>query len=318
VHVAADVDPEYDQQALGASVQALITRVLNEQHVQLRSDILTAHRDFARQVAAEILARERQAPAPAADAAGLAAEARAPDGGRRSSAAWLLLLPLLALGAFCWQLWNERETLNATVSAQQAALTAVEAELSDLRAARADDLDAVRETAGSRHAELIATIEWALNEDGRVGFDEPAFDDRRAADLETLLRDLVTAGFQGSVRLESHLGEFCLANDVDGVARLAAPGTPLEDCGRLGHPLDASTAVEERQSAAFASFMASSPLVNGSGIDVELVALDRAASVPTEPMPPNVTTAGEWNEAAGRNHRVRFSITPAGADVALR
>jgi hypothetical protein len=173
------------------------------------------------------------------------------------------------------------------------------------------DLDAERERAGSRYEDLIGVVEWALNQDGVVGFDEPAFDDRRAAELETLLADLVDAGFRGTVRLESHLGAFCLANEPDGGDGLAAADSSIDDCARVGHPLDESTSVEARQSAAFASFMASSPLLTDSGIEVQLVAHDRDSSEAALPMPASILTAGEWNEAARRNHRVRYLFVPA-------
>jgi CheY-like chemotaxis protein len=304
-------DAQYDQQALGASVQALITRVLNEQHVRLRSDVLSAHRDFARQVAAEILAKERPATSEAPAEAGAPVVPQAPSARSRSvSVAWLLLLPLLALGALYWQTRDERDAYAAGMGRLQSALEQGEAELAALRAARVNDEDAERQLANGRYLDLVHAVEWALNQDSRVGFDEPAFDDRRATELETLLGDLVDAGFRGTVRLESHLGEFCLVNDPDGGYRLAPPGAVLDECSRMGHPLDESTSIEERQSAGFASFVASSPLLDDTGIRVELVALDREGSDPVEPVPATVTTAGDWNEAARRNHRVSYTISP--------
>ena len=306
-YVEDAVDPDYDQQALGASVQALITRVLNEQHVRLRSDILSAHRDFARQVAAEILAKEHSDALPEGEAPAATPPART----RRLSAAWLLLLPLLALGGLHWQLISERDGLAGEATRLRSAVTQNELELASLRNAPARDLDAERERAGSRYEDLISVVEWALNQDGVVGFDEPAFDDRRAAELETLLGDLVDAGFRGTVRLESHLGAFCLANEPDGGDGLAAPDSSIDDCARVGHPLDESTSVEARQSAAFASFMASSPLLTDSGIEVQLVAHDRDSSEAALPMSASILTAGEWNEAARRNHRVRYLFLPA-------
>ena len=54
--VAADeVDRALEDQALGISVQALVTRILEDQHLTLRSDILRSHKSFAKQVAHEIV-----------------------------------------------------------------------------------------------------------------------------------------------------------------------------------------------------------------------------------------------------------------------
>ncbi len=314
------IDAEYDQQALGASVQSLITRILNEQHLKLRSDILTTHRDFARQVAAEIFARERAAAGavPPTTTVADAAPASEPDGaaraGRWPGAGLLLLAAMVFLGAFAWHLWTERDGLRDEVRRLAAVAAEREAAVQSVNRDRLVDLDAERARADARHLAWLRGMEWALNQGGQVGFDELPFDDRRAAELERLLRELVAIGFQGTLRLYSHLGEFCLAGDPAGTDyRLASSAVSVDACTALGHPLDDAGFVEARQSAGFASFLLSSPLVSESGIDVEIVALDRAASVAAEPMPSSATTAGEWNAVAARNHRVQYSILPAAA-----
>lgn len=306
-------DPDYDQQALGASVQSVIRKVLSEQHLQLRSDILSAHREFARQVAHEILARERPPPA-----ASVVAPAGAPEGAvnatsgpRPQRLGWLLAIPILVLALLYGLSFQERATLREEAARLGTLLDERDRELEALRAARRNDLDAERAQAEDRSGALLGALEWALNQDPRVGYDEAAFDDRRAVELDALLGRLVAAGFRGTVRIESHLGEFCLAPEAGGGYRLAAPDTPLDGCALLGHPFDQSTFVEERMSASFASYLLRSPLVNESGIDVEVVALDRDASQPLEAAPASVTSAGGWNEIAARNHRVRFAILPA-------
>jgi hypothetical protein len=300
------IDREYDQQALGASVQALITRVLNEQHLKLRSDILTSHRDFARQVAAEILARERAAPPPASEAA----PESATRGPSRFIAAALAILLVLAAGLY-WQTRLERDRLNLQVTELGARVQQRDATIESLGALRATERDAATVGEGDRYAELVGAVEWALNQDSLVGFDQLAFGDERATELEALLEQLTAAGFRGRVRLESHLGEFCLALTADGDYALAAPGLPIDACSRIGHPLDGSSMPEERESTAFASFLATSPLVTDSGIEVELVAHDRDSSVPAAVIPASVTSAGEWNEAARRNNRVQYTLIPA-------
>jgi CheY-like chemotaxis protein len=393
-YAAADTDPEYDQRALGASVQALITRVLNEQHVQLRSDILTSHREFARQVASEVLAKERATPPPAPPPAAESVLAQVPSRGMLAVGA--LVLAVLLVGAIA-RLWQERQhvdalakdvaRLTAVVQDRDAALAAersgardrgageqadvnvpaidersaymepverdvapaadesaadesAEDEEAAARAAEAEraaqaarDAQATRDAraalevenaraaqaARDRRAEYentLRTIEWSINQGSQVAFEEPAFGDRRAAELEALLNRLVAMGFTGRVRLTSHLGQFCLTTDTAGEYRLAAPELPVDECSRLGHPLDESSAPEDRESTAFASFIATSPLVTRSGIDVELVAYDRNESEPLEAFSGSITTAGEWNEAARRNNRVRYEITPATPDSA--
>jgi hypothetical protein len=212
---------------------------------------------------------------------------------RRSGAriGWLLLIPLLLMAGLYWQVRQEREGLVVEVERLASVVRERDAAIESMSAARRNDIDAERDRADGRYLELVRAVEWALNQDVQVGFGEPAFDDRRAVELETLLGDLVAAGFRGSVQLESHLGEFCLAAAPDGDYRLAAPGTALDDCSRLGHTQDDSDVAEDRQSAAFASFLISSPLVAERGIEVLVVAHDRESSVPFQQISASISSA---------------------------
>jgi hypothetical protein len=62
---------------------------------------------------------------------------------------------------------------------------------------------------------------------------------------------------------------------------------------------------------AFANFLAVSPLINESGIDVEVVAHGRPDSVPRIPYSARLATAGQWNAVAERNNRVEVILLPS-------
>ena len=134
--------------------------------------------------------------------------------------------------------------------------------------------------------------------------------DARAELLRDLLGHLTAIGFHGRVRIESHLGEFCLVNDASGDLVLAAPDTPVEACALIGHPQDDSTFVADRQSVAFAEFLDTSPLLADAGITVELIAHDRARSLARLPIGGQTSRAGDWNRIAERNNRLEFSLIP--------
>jgi hypothetical protein len=195
----------------------------------------------------------------------------------------------------------EVDRLNA-IAAQQ--VNSATAQRSEMRMQLARD----RSQAQDR---FIDAIQWAVNEGARVGFDEVAFNTSRIDQLSELLTHLASLGFRGTVRLESHLGEFCLVTDETGTYRPADPGLPLNACTLIGHPLDGSSFVADRQTVDFANFLAGSPLVNQAGITVEIIAHDRTDSVARYPYPNDTVSAGEWNRVAGLNHRVEFSVVPA-------
>lgn len=119
---------------------------------------------------------------------------------------------------------------------------------------------------------------------------------------------LSNAGFQGTVRVEAHLGEFCLTTDSTGVYSLADPDLPFATCPFVGHPLDESGLLSDRQTPGFEIFVAESPLVNGSGIELDLVVRQRLDSTPRVPYPMEPQSVGEWNQIAEQNNRVEFLL----------
>ncbi len=166
--------------------------------------------------------------------------------------------------------------------------------------------------AQARYFKGLDALQWAVNQHAGIPFDELPFDDTRAAEIRDLLERLVALDFKGRVRIESHLGEFCLVGDESSGYRLADPDAALDACTLVGHPLDDSSFLADRQSVGFAEFMERSPLVNGSDIAVQLVAHDRAHSLAQVPTPNDVSRAGDWNRKAERNNRLEFSFIPNG------
>jgi CheY-like chemotaxis protein len=305
-----DADPELDQQALGMSLQAVVTRILEDQHLSLRSDILFSHREFARQVADEIFAKQQQAapkpvPPPPVTAAPVAE--RKYSQRAMSLLALVLLVPAIALGMLVVQTANERDRL-------QRQLRDLDNTVSEqLSLAEQVTTDLLKDMQGERQATLsshLSSLQWALNQGSHLPFGEPAFNARRANALERLLTHLLDLRFEGTVRLTSHLGEFCLARDSSGQLALAPPDADVIECVAVGHPMDNSTFPADRLTAEFADFLNSSPLANGSGIRVALAANDRATSVRKHSFPASITTAGEWNEVARLNNRVEYELLP--------
>jgi CheY-like chemotaxis protein len=303
-----ETDRLLERQAIGMSVQALVTRVLQDQHLELRSDILASNRDFAKKVAEEIHARQR------ADEELNRIEAPPPQAGVGPGVLTLVLLlgllPAVVLFVMLSQAWKSRDGLiveNARLAAvaeqRSAEVEALWADLWSSNQGGEADADA-------RYVALLEALQWAVNESNGFDYQELPFDDVRLDRLRELLGRLAAIGFTGTVRLDAHLGEFCLVNDADGGYRLADPDTLVMDCARLGHPLGGSSSLSERQSLGFANFLASSPLVNQSGIEVQLVAHGERDSVRRHGFSPGLRTAGEWNQVAALNNRVEFTLIP--------
>lgn len=301
---AYEVDRRLEDQAQGISVQSLITRILEDQHLSLRADILRGNRAFARQVATEILEETRAAEQAAAP------DEPAPRTYRQGTVTLLVLLLLVAglvLGGLYLQAAQQRDDAVARIAALDRTLEERLAVAESVTTGLLTEMNEERDSTLGRH---LAALAWSLNEGGSHGFDQPAFDAERIEQLETLIGHLEEVGFAGTIRLASHLGEFCLAADRLGELTPAPPDSSVESCATIGHPLDASGFAAERQSAEFAEYL-DARSAQADGITVELIAHDRFGSTRRWPFP-DVATAGEWNAAAGRNHRVEYEFVPSG------
>jgi CheY-like chemotaxis protein len=284
----------------GIALTGLVNRIVEDQ-AALRAEIRKDRAALAREVAAEVIEAQRNARPPDLD------QLTPP----RTSGLVPLLTVLFAATTliFAAVAWNATHPGTTPAAGQPGEDTALQTELDQLQVA----LHTQQVEARQRYLRAIDALQWALNQRAGIAFDELPFDDARAEDVRALLERLVALGFNGRVRIESHLGEFCLVNNDSGNYVLAPSDLPIEACTMVGHPLDNSTTVIERQSVGFAEFLRSSPLLNASAIRVELVAYDRAHSLARVPVPPDISTAGAWNRIAQQNNRLEFVLIPTGA-----
>ena len=299
-----EVDRRVNDQVTGISLQSIVKRILEDQHLSLRADILRGNRNFARQVAREILAEQAED----ADAE-IEVEERTYSQRTVTMLVLLLLVAVMVLGGLYLNTAEERDAALARVAeidqTMDERLQAAESVTSGLLV----DMNQERSETEATH---LTGLAWSLTEASSHDFAQPAFDAVRLAQLQTLLEHLREIKYRGTVRLTSHLGEFCLAADRLGELAPAAEELPVEACGTIGHPLDDSSFLTDRQTEAFAEFMAERP-ENQDGVRIELIANDRFASTRRYPYPESSEagiSAGVWNETAARNHRVEYEFVP--------
>jgi CheY-like chemotaxis protein len=296
-----------ERQALGMSIQALITRILQDQHLELRSDVLASNRDFAKRVAEEIHAKQ-QAEAELAQAE--PARRTGPAGLGIGLGLLLGLLPALVLYVFYAQAAGERDAAIAENAELSAAVQQQSTLLESLRTELSANRDDEQSTADSRYLAVVDALQWAANQGNHFPYGEIPFGDARVEPLAELLERLAAIGFTGTVQLDAHLGEFCLGDDGAGGYRLAEPERAVTECDLLGHPLGGSGSLRERLSVGFANFIGTSPLLNDTGITVRLIAHGSRDSTRRYAYPLDLRTAGEWNRIAELNNRVEYTLIP--------
>ena len=160
-----------------------------------------------------------------------------------------------------------------------------------------------------RSAGLAAALEWSVNQGASYPPDALPFDEVRLEKLTGLLDRLRALDFRGTVRLESHVGDFCQRQTRDETWVLATDDSPASRCDRVGLLPEEARADSARQSVAFANYLAELAL-SGGPIRVELDPLGNAQPLVTYPVQGDGLTAGEWNRVARQNQRVEVRLIP--------
>jgi CheY-like chemotaxis protein len=293
-------DIEDDEKPAGIELSGLLERILEDQHIELRSELRSGFRQIARQVASEIHDRQQ------AEQDALPPQPATPN--RWPFLTGALAIALLSVALLFFQARAERDAaredlteLTTTIDRERKTSIAREAQLTG-------NISEERTRLQSANRDLLDALAWSMNHAGVTPYSQPHLDDVRADQLRELRWRLLKAGFTGTVRVEAHLGQFCLVNDVTGTYALADPDAPFASCTFVGHPLDHSNLLSDRQTPGFERFLAELPGIEASGIQLEFIARQRVDSVPKVPYPVAPVTAGEWNRVAAENNRAEFSF----------
>ncbi|MBI3898184.1 MAG: response regulator [Gammaproteobacteria bacterium] len=158
-------------------------------------------------------------------------------------------------------------------------------------------------------------LSWALNQSGSYDYAEIPFSDERLNRLRDLLAHLAAAGFRGTVRLEAHVGRFCLARDESGMHVLPPRAAPLSVCETMSYPPGEAVALGRRQSEAFSRFLSERAMTRVLP-EVMLVSYGTSRPLLEYPDPLRVSTAGDWNDIARLNQRVEVVLAPAPTSAA--
>jgi CheY-like chemotaxis protein len=241
---------------------------------------------------------------------------------KKSTAAWLdgfpvwrvlLAIVLLLPGAWYFERYQQVEKMRAQLERENQ-------ELRDEQRVARENAEAA---ANSRRVEpdnpprrsqpvtrgWLDTLSWALNQHGQYGFSDEPLGDARHVQLRELIARLAAAGFQGTVRLETHTGEFCLVRDEQGHLRLPGDNLVFSRCEVVSYPQAAAAQHGLRQSPTFARYLAERR--GNSSIAIAVAAHGASRPLVAYPDLASVQTAGDWNQTARLNQRVEITLVPA-------
>jgi CheY-like chemotaxis protein len=301
-YVLDDVDRSLEAQAQGIAVQNLVTRILEDQHLTLRADILRSQRSFAKEVVHELL--KEQALQKAEE---LSDEDEVPEPATKLSGWWLRAALFVALVVACFLAFQFKLQRDGAV-AQLAQAEAAKVDLAAAsRAALQADNSAAEQQIRQVRQSALQGLAATLNVNTDVPMFAPAFSANLAQRLSDVLPFLSEMGFTGEVVVTSHLGRFCLVIDAAGQYQLAADDLPMLSCDYVGHIDEDNNYVSDRLSVEFAQLLNTR---EGALPELVLLALDGGSSAEIVSYPDSQASAGQWNAAAQLNNRVEISFRP--------
>jgi CheY-like chemotaxis protein len=276
-----------------------LRNLLEEQRVELRKDILLSMETVARQTGAK-LNREREEQV----------DLLQTGAGQPAPVRLFPLTPLVVLlaASLLANLYLYRDRANADTAAATGTGNQVLSGELKAQSTTIAGLESLQSETQNRLSNSWNTVAWAMNQSLQYNYDELALDDQRVEAIETLLNRLAASGFDGTLELETHAGEFCLLGDQEKGFHLPPPDLPVDQCEYIGNPVQAVDTPSAHQSLRFANFISSTPLLTDGSIKLAITSLARSEPLFPYPEKSAATTAQAWNEAAQANNRVSVSV----------
>jgi len=293
-----------DLESFDRDLGALIQELFDQQRAILRRDLRNSHEEIAAHVADQIrspvkgdvsgpgswLTRHRPAWLPLA------------------AAMFAVLTLLFAL--LYWQSLRDGAELRQQAAELQLALRRQQDAGSQVTLETRQQMAAYGEALDTTYAVALDALEWAANQSSTYGFDEEPLSDVRLSMIAELSSHLEALNFRGLIRVESHVGDFCMSLMTPEGYVPAPPDMAAAECDQIGFAPDAAYELGLRRSVAFANFVSLSAERAGSGVRYEIVSLGNSNPLLPYPVTADGIMAAEWNEIAASNQRVVVSLYP--------
>ncbi len=162
-----------------------------------------------------------------------------------------------------------------------------------------------------QQAKTFVAVEALMNRQQTYDYGELPMGGGRLALLQEVLPLLEQSGFRGALRIEGHVGDFCLSQiplaDGTEVMMLPPAELPLTACDVIG--VSATRAMRQSigQSAEFARLRQQ---YEGAGAAIRLELAAYGSTIPEYSYPVDLegVTTGDWNAVALDNNRVNYVL----------
>lgn len=285
-------------------LRMMIQDLFDQQRSILRRELRDSHKEMAARIAGEIR------PPVTEDMGAKAPKQESALPGRLQIAVAVLAVITVAIALLFWQQEQSSRDLQQQNTDLQRALDERQA------IADQDSVEVQQQLSVYRRSLNVATdvaldsLVWAANQSAQYGVNEMPMGDFRLSVLQKLSNHLETLNFRGLVRIESHVGSFCMTFSPQEGYVLASPDAPATQCDRIG--LEPGDAYEMglRQSVAFANFISLTGERTNGAIRYEIISFGNSNPLLDYPATPVGVSASAWNDIAASNNRVDISVIP--------
>ncbi|HED18759.1 MAG TPA: response regulator, partial [Gammaproteobacteria bacterium] len=247
-----------------SQLDAHFRRLLEEQSVEFRKDVLLSMETVARQTSNR-LEKELDEKLESLQ------QTKVPTQTGPPLLTVLLTVLLFISLILSFYMLSNRETTPGTVAAVDGAMAS-----ETQRAAQAiNELNALYAERTNQLGESWLMTGWALNQEFVYPYNELALDKQRVDAVEQLLEKLSATGYSGKIILETHVGQFCLVGNQEKGFHLPPPDMTVDKCEFTGNPVQPTDSVAAHQSLRFANFISSSLLLREDVISIEVVSASR-------------------------------------------
>ena len=291
-------------ETLDQDLKLLIQDLFEQQRAVLRRDLLDSYEAIATRVADEIRTPEVEEET---------TEEPIPDDPVPARLQYAIAVLAVIAMVFAWlyaqreQSWQELQQQNTILQRALEEQQAVEAAGTvNLQ----QQLNAYQQSMGSAFLVTLQALEWGVNQSSQYDFDELPLGNSMLNRYEELSDQLLGIAFSGVVRIETHVGNFCMVDAGAGGYELADPLMPAQQCNRIGFDLGEAYELGLRQSVAFANFVSTASDESGGRVRYDIVSLGSSDPLIEYPATTAGLSAGAWNEIAASNNRVEVSLFP--------
>ncbi len=164
--------------------------------------------------------------------------------------------------------------------------------------------------ASRANKQLLSLLVDVANRAGRVEPGELGFAGTRVDLLRSVLEAADAAGFQGTVVIKAHAGQFCMSQSPSGELYVAEDQLPIGECVSVGMNERAAVRQTEALSSRFRELLDVHPALDKRSLSVRAEGAGDAEPLLSYPSANAVRTAGDWNSVARVNNRVEFQLIP--------